>query len=680
MPGQGRNVEFAFHNSDDDGARRAPVIPKAALRILLLAILAAGLWLEWRHAGALATNLLVVGGFFLVCAFAPRRDRRRLGPPFPRNRWLVFFVVGGVALAAAWPTLALPYLADDHFFLEIRGNTGSLWKTLTAMPDGEIWFRPVAWFPWRYYHKYFPADATAAHAVSVGLFVVNAALVVSALRRCGAPRGAAAAAAILFAASPAALETTAWLTNQCSLFAGVFAAAAIATIPFGRPRAARMALPALLAGLAFLSKEETFLLPALAVLVLARFRVRRLPRAALAAWPLFLVLGAVVAARAWMLGGLGGHRDPASHQSQLFLGWMSGPRAALESEAPARYFLPMRISLFPEGAYRWAPLLPLVLLAYGGGSSLARRCAPRALWIAALAIAPMAPLLPIGDMIDEARWLYMPTIGLSLASAALLAGGRLRGVAAWVPILGFAAVSWAVARSDFFAWREAGAVMERCLHALMPRLRSATDGSTGIVAGLPNQVEGAFCFLTGKSYALTRAARPVNVRFPNPSAATGAVSPALLVDPVEGSVRDWLEGIPSLRLKPGDSYTFLPATRVRDRLILETFGGERRVAPKFASFWSHYDDGLLVFPIMEVPAGGTFTWQMEGGFLQPGGRLLAPRVIVTWRSKGRLERTRLDANEALRLPDDVERLRLDLALDQGLILEMRSFTVRTAGP
>ena len=179
--------------------------------------------------------------------------------------------------------------------------------------------------------------------------MVNAALVVPALRRCGAPRGAAAAAAILFAASPAALETTAWLTNQCSLFAGVFAAAAIATIPFGRPRAARMALPALLAGLAFLSKEETFLLPALAVLVLARFRVRRLPRAALAAWPLFLVLGAVVAARAWMLGGLGGHRDPASHQSQLFLGWMSGPRAALESEAPARYFLPMRISLFPEG-------------------------------------------------------------------------------------------------------------------------------------------------------------------------------------------------------------------------------------------------------------------------------------------------------------------------------------------
>ena len=53
---------------------------------------------------------------------------------------------------------------------------------------------------------------------------------------------------------------------------------------------------------------------------------------------------------------------------------------------------------------------------------------------------------------------------------------------------------------------------------------------------------------------------------------------------------------------------------------------------------------------------------------------------MTWRSKGRLERTRLDANEALRLPDDVERLRLDLALDQGLILEMRSFTVRTAGP
>jgi hypothetical protein len=358
--------------------------------------------------------------------------------------------------------------------------------------------------------------------------------------------------------------------------------------------------------------------------------------------------------------------------------WLAGPRAAVESEAPARYFLPMRVSLFGEGVYRWAPLLPLLLLAYGGASAIARRCVPRAAWIAAIAIAPMAPMLPIGDMIDEARWLYIPTIGLSLATASLLAGGKLRGAASWAPIVGFAALSWAVARNDFFAWRESGAVLERCLHALMPRLRSVPDGATGIVAGLPNQVQGAFCFLTGKSYALTRAARPVNARFPNPAAATGPVAPALFVDPEEGSVRDWLEGSPAIRLAAGESYTFLPAARARDRLILAALGGESRVGPKAVSFWSHYDDGLLVFPIFGVPAGGAFSWQIDGGFLQPGMRLLAPKAIVTWRSKGRLERTRLDPNETLRLPDDVDRLRLDIGLDQGLILEIRSFTVRAS--
>ena len=78
-----------------------------------------------------------------------------------------------------------------------------------------------------------------------------------------------------------------------------------------------------------------------------------------------------------------------------------------------------------------------------------------------------------------------------------------------------------------------------------------------------------------------------------------------------------------MRLKPGDSYTFLPATRVRDRLILETFGGERRVAPKFASFWSHYDDGLLVFPIMEVPAGDVYL--ANGRRVPPAGGVCSRR-------------------------------------------------------
>ena len=202
------------------------------------------------------------------------------------------------------------------------GQQPSFWAALAPVPN-DSFFRPVGWAFWWFCGKFLGDAPAAAHAIAALLFAWNAVLLVPALRRSGVPRGVSVASGVLFAAHPAALETVAWLSNAYSLFALGFSLAALACLPVRR-RGFLGILPSLVfAALAFLSKEDTYLLPVACVLVGSRFRLRNLGSGARRAAPIFAAAAACLALRSL---GLGDRRLPRSGHGAVARGPADDPR------------------------------------------------------------------------------------------------------------------------------------------------------------------------------------------------------------------------------------------------------------------------------------------------------------------------------------------------------------------
>lgn len=643
----------------------------ARLVLVAAAVAAAGVECAQFQYQTLARNLIIVGAAAIVLLSNLFINNRILDISIPRRRWLTPACAAALAIVSLWPTLQMPYLADDWQLLETRGAR-PFWWTMFGRDEGEPWFRPVGWAPWWLFDKISNTDATFARAICILLFSLCAAQVGPALRRCGAPRGIAAAAGCIFAVSPAAFETVAWITNLYAVLALLFSLTAIIKLPFGRRTIRNMAVPCTLALCAFLSKEDSYLLPIWIAAAFARFRPRLAWRGFVAALPFFIIVAIVATIRARLVGGLGAYQEEATGQSTLVRRMFYGPRLALTTEMPSNYLLPLRMPpvYLLKRILWWS--IPTLLFMFGGISGATRRCLPRGIFIFALTIAPIAPLLPIGPRLDCARWLFAPTVGLSFIAASLLVSSPLRGRLAWIPVGGFIILSFIATRSNLYWWETSSNVMNRSLELAKPIVDAVPAGSRIFMIRAPWMVEGSYCYNCATPFVYHRAlVRRMN--YLEPQAATGPLDRMIEFDLRGDKVLDYLSVEEAPRLAVGETLRIDLYDAASKNVHITNLYNISRDAAVGTVFRAGLP-GMILFPTIQFEPGSRLKCESDVRYMDGESRF-GLLVYVTFSSDDKYHRMQIPLGEAVRLPPSVDHARLDLVVPFGESIQIKNFNI-----
>ncbi|HKE00789.1 MAG TPA: hypothetical protein VKE69_07265, partial [Planctomycetota bacterium] len=588
------------------------------------------------------------------------------------------------AIACTAPTLALPYLSDDWAHLEAARNEPTPLHSLDpTTPVVAQFIRPVARFVWWFLERVAPHDAWPARALCVALFAIVALLVVPALRRMGVPRGIATASAACFAASPTAVEIVAWVSNLYSLLSLGFALAAVATLP-RRPAWRGFLVPSAFVLLSLLSKEDVFLLPILLVLAGARFRARRVPRWILPAAPAFAALAAIVALRLAIFGGLGGYTEGADKRSVFLTRWLDGFEREMRDECPVGLFTPVRWAGWRRSASRdrietALALLPASVVALGLGTRACAIGAVRGLTIAPLGILPVLATFYLGPELNNTRLLFFPGVGLALLAAASLAGAPFGRRGRWAGVGAFALVSLAVGRSNFGAWRDAGAAMERVVPLVSSVVRGMPPNSTVLTYGLVGQYHGAQCFIGAIPFAFQRALDRRD--FVMGDRHLGAFDAVMEFDPALRAYFDPLER-PPRALEPGVATTLrfvhLPDARDDDddRAACRLLDGGASNGARGEWMLSAYNPlCALLLPALAVPDGAEIEVRADGGETPEG----ALRLVALFRDGAKVMHQEIGASGKLALPAGARAVRLEVYPRPEAVSSLASIVV-TARP
>lgn len=650
-------------------------------------------WTRPAHADAILNGIVTFGILYLI--FLGSRERGRAGDfPFPRGRWKERALIGGAALAVSARTLTMPWLADDYCLLNSHGHEENWWRAVFAVAPGELWYRPTAWFFWKCYHWLSPDNGLPGHAVSILLFVMNACLVAPALRRCGVPRGIAGAAALLFALNPVAVDIVAWPTNQFSLLAWGFGLLTIVYLPFRKRGFVQMLPSCAFALLAFHSKEESWLLPLICVLALARFRVRNLKKSALEALPLFVILIFSVVLRIVLLSGIGGYTDAASGKSLLLEKMFAGPIASVTTECPSRYFLPLRpqpeILLRPQPASD-APrrealfrliftIIPVIAISIGCALSTARRFVVSAVWIILLCVAPTSSMFPIGYDLANVRWLYAPSIGFSLIAASLFTMIQTRQAWSWVFLLIYGAASVVAGNINIQSWVHSSEITSSGLRLLTPVLKTQPDNRRILIFGLPSEVMGAQCFNCGLPDSLRRASGRFDLEILRSTDGVTRFDEILQIDTSSGVVRSVPTGAPSEKLIPDQPVSFHFGSNPALISNFYILGANLLEVPgRGVLIQTRIDPGFILSPALERPAGARVLVQPDVRASKSGAKGAAeydPPLAVMYRSDNGFEIRPIRAGQPFALPEQILQFHIGFPLPGDFDLLLRKVEIR----
>jgi tetratricopeptide (TPR) repeat protein len=398
--------------------------------------------------------------------------------------------------------------ALGHGFLPSHDDGAYLlWNPVLRAPLGEA-FRGAftshplgAWAPLHLLSHVADARAWGGWAggyvlVNLLLHCGNALLLAWLVRRLGAPRLAAAGAALLFALHPVQVESVVWISQRKTVLSLAFMLATLHLwIWFAAARPGRRLLPYALsltaAAAAMLSKAVAVILPlALALADLPLRRASPAPRRLAEKLPfLGLALGVVVVTvvakgEAGSTLSVGGHTRASSVGSPFAYHGGSPLHTLLTmltvlprylrlllwpTELSAVYLPPIRTGLDLEVA---ASILLIVALAVAG-LLLLRRSARAFFWYAFffVGLLPVSQIVPQATLMND-RYLYVPMVG-----AAALAG---EGLAAAVERLAGAA-----RRTVLFAAAAALLLLAVQARARVPTWRDDLSLWTDTVARAP---------------------------------------------------------------------------------------------------------------------------------------------------------------------------------------------------
>jgi hypothetical protein len=299
--------------------------------------------------------------------------------------------------------VATTFIGDDHLFLAFARYAPHPLRPFVSDQHGGEYYRPLPMAVWWLLGRIGAGGAPFA-TLALVLHAAAAVLLATLVRCLGRPLPVAATAAALFLLAPQNLEAAYWFSASTDLWATIFVLGALIAALRGRPL-----LSALVALGAYLSKESTYVLPVLALVVLPspagtpnRFR-RRL---ATPAW-LLVPLALVLAVRTGVLGGWGGSGDARAG----FAGKLVQIASGLAHVFAGTGLIPEALA-FGIGA----AVIALCLL------SAARRPAGEGRFTPfLLAVVATLPLVAAGWVVG-ARYFYLPAAGLAWAAGEALAG------------------------------------------------------------------------------------------------------------------------------------------------------------------------------------------------------------------------------------------------------------------
>jgi hypothetical protein len=351
-----------------------------------------------------------------------------------RRRIVLSHAVVLLAVAAGYaPSLGSELVWDDR--IHIVGNSAveeARWSELLSAPVGN-YYRPLVFASFALDFALGGGTPALFHLTNLILQGVVSCLLLAAAVALGAPRGAALAAALLFALHPVQSEAVLYVSGRPDLLAAGFALGAL----LFHARAAgwlgaaggRLAFPAALGcfALSLGCKESTALLP-LALAVGDRLFERpggREGRADLPRWAAYAV--ALAAYALWRVG-LDGEPLVLAAPPDLAAG-LAGVSAAVAGYARL-LVLPAGLHLerFVSGGTPWIWGAGLVLVACWLAGAL-RSTPPVRFWLtwAAAAYLPVANLIPVypglppGTVFAPEHFLYLPSTGLCVAASLTLA-------------------------------------------------------------------------------------------------------------------------------------------------------------------------------------------------------------------------------------------------------------------
>jgi len=341
--------------------------------------------------------------------------------------------IAAIVAGTCWlyrPALGLELIGDDYQWMQLARS--ALHRPSLLLADLDTFWRPSSTWTLAATHLAAPFSPAAHHAVSLGLQVTAALLLLGVARRAGLGTLGSAAVALVWACSPFASEPAVSVASrhETLLLAAWLALALAWPGPGERWSAGRIAGAAAGAALAACSKETWVVTPALVVgydLV-----IRRAPtRVALRTAGVFVGLAAAyTAVRFVVFPTLRGYFDlspgvlaKVPHEFAAFL--------YLEGLMPIR---------FPFG---WRSVAALAVVAAGAWLALRRRSAAALLGLAFLVI-PTIPTLLVPYL--PTRYTTIPYCGFALmavgcfeelvrdlgATARRLAGAAFAGVGALV--------------------------------------------------------------------------------------------------------------------------------------------------------------------------------------------------------------------------------------------------------
>jgi hypothetical protein len=382
--------------------------------------------------------------------------RRPRGGLTHRRTGLGLAALAAIALLAYMPSLWSGFVADDFALLELdKRYKGIDWAFSTntfGEAGGGFFYRPL-WVSWNaLLHDVFGDSAVALHAVNLVLFAVVAIEVWLLARLVAGPR-IAWIAAIVFAVYPRHGETVAWITGSTDLTAAAVALAALLALLAPWPPWVRVLVATTLAAAAALTKEVAFVLPALAFIVLWLRGDRRLRWIAPAAFAAALLVVGIV--RYEVIGGFGGYSVYPWRPLRVVFVAVSYVVAAVTPPQLELIRYPALV-LFP------AAVLAVVVWRFLRVDRARQRVAlAGAAWFA-VAILPSLNVAVDLNTANGERLLFLPSVGIALVAAALLADIR----PAWPLVLvaaGAAALCLGVAWDYVVAGRIADRVVDRAV-------------------------------------------------------------------------------------------------------------------------------------------------------------------------------------------------------------------------
>ncbi len=313
----------------------------------------------------------------------------------------VGFAAAAAALALAL-LVAVPFFAattftgDDHVFLTFARHARNPLVPFVVDQHGGEYYRPLPMAIWWLLGRAGGGSFVPFAALALSLHALAVVLVARLLRVLGRPWPIATAAAALMLLAPQNLDAAYWYSASTDLLATVFVLGSLVSL-----LRARIVFSAILALGAYLSKESTFILPLLAIVLLPIPWRRRWLLVA----PHIAALTVAITARTLVLRGSGASGDPA----------VSGAGKALQIASGVAHLFTGQ-GVLPEG------------LAFGLGTAIValsilaavRRGEVR--WQPfGFAMLAMLPLLAAGWAVG-ARYFYLPAVGLAWAAAEALAG------------------------------------------------------------------------------------------------------------------------------------------------------------------------------------------------------------------------------------------------------------------